>query len=120
MPSAHLDTFARDRLPPPSEWPELLFDLPALQFPPQLNAAAALLDQRVAAGEGDRACIQGFEADGKTPLRWTYADVLARAAIEARLSQGLGSTLHRFGLPTRKEVDALAKKVDKLAQLQRA
>lgn len=43
-----------------------------------------------------------------------------RAAIEARLSQGLGSTLHRFGLPTRKEVDALAKKVDKLAQLQRA
>jgi len=28
--------------------------------------------------------------------------------------------LHRLGLPTRKEVDALSKKVEKLAELQRA
>ena len=27
--SAHVDTFARDHLPPPEQWPELLFDLPA-------------------------------------------------------------------------------------------
>ena len=29
--TAHLDTFARDNLPPRSQWPELRFDLPELQ-----------------------------------------------------------------------------------------
>ncbi len=32
MPSAHVDTFARDHLPPPEALPELLFNLPTLQF----------------------------------------------------------------------------------------
>ncbi len=32
-PTAHVDTFARDRLPPPDEWPELRFDLPELRYP---------------------------------------------------------------------------------------
>ena len=35
--SAHLDTFAHDRLPPPQQLPEFLFELPELQFPPRLN-----------------------------------------------------------------------------------
>jgi 2-aminobenzoate-CoA ligase len=43
-PSAHVDTFARDNLPPAHEWPELRFDLPALQYPARLNAASVLLD----------------------------------------------------------------------------
>ena len=29
--TAHLDTFARDNLPPRAQWPELRFDLPELQ-----------------------------------------------------------------------------------------
>jgi 2-aminobenzoate-CoA ligase len=29
-PSAHVDTFARDKLPPFDQWPELRFDLPEL------------------------------------------------------------------------------------------
>ena len=37
MPSAHVDTFARDRLPAPQDLPEFLFDGPDLQFPAQLN-----------------------------------------------------------------------------------
>jgi len=41
--SAHRDSFARDRLPPRDQWPELRFDLPALRYPPRLNAAVALL-----------------------------------------------------------------------------
>lgn len=41
--SAHVDTFARDHLPPPEQWPELLFDLPALRYPDRLNCAAELL-----------------------------------------------------------------------------
>jgi len=73
MPSAHIDTFARDRLPPAELQPVYRFDLPALQFPAQLNCATELLDRRVAAGEGDRLCIQ---APG---IRWTYADLLEHA-----------------------------------------
>ena len=48
MPSsAHVDTFARDHLPPPEALPELIFDLPTLQFPAQLNCATELLDRAV-------------------------------------------------------------------------
>ena len=74
MTSAHRDTFARDHLPPPAQQPEFLFELPELQLPQQLNCATDLLDRRVAAGEGDRLCIQS--PDG---TRWTYADLLDRA-----------------------------------------
>ncbi|GGW80693.1 AMP-dependent synthetase [Streptomyces lucensis JCM 4490] len=41
--SAHVDTFARDHLPPPDEWPELRFDLPELRYPDRLNCASELL-----------------------------------------------------------------------------
>jgi 2-aminobenzoate-CoA ligase len=74
MASAHTDSFARDRLPPPELQPAYLFELPGLQFPPQLNCATELLDRRVAQGEGGRLCIQ---APGG--LRWTYADLQAQA-----------------------------------------
>ncbi len=73
MPSAHLDTFARDNLPPRELWPEFRFDLLELQFPAQMNCASWLLDRRVAAGDGARPCIH---APG---LVWTYADLLAHA-----------------------------------------
>jgi len=73
MPSAHVDTFARDHLPPPEALPELLFDLPTLQFPAHLNCATELLDRAVAEGRGERLCIQ---APG---LRWTYAELQAQA-----------------------------------------
>ncbi|MEW2120115.1 AMP-binding protein [Streptomyces sp. NPDC005474] len=42
--SAHVDTFARDRLPPPDQWPDLRLDLPELRYPDRLNCAAELLD----------------------------------------------------------------------------
>ena len=74
MQSAHIDTFARDNLPPPEQQPEYLFELPALHFAPQLNCAAELLDRHVAGGRGDRLCIQ---APGG--LRWTYAELHANA-----------------------------------------
>ncbi len=74
MQSAHIDTFARDNLPPAEQQPEYLFELPGLQFPPQLNCAAELLDRHVAEGRGDRLCIQ---APGG--LHWTYAELLAHA-----------------------------------------
>ncbi|PZW42161.1 anthranilate--CoA ligase [Humitalea rosea] len=48
--SAHLDTFARDNLPPPEQWPELRFDLPALHYPTRLNCATELLDRNLIRG----------------------------------------------------------------------
>ena len=71
--TAHLDTFARDHLPPPGLQPEFLFDRPELQFPEQLNCATALLDRWVASGQGERLCIQG------QGIRWTYADLQREA-----------------------------------------
>ena len=45
MTSAHVDTFIRDRLPPPELQPEFLFTLPELQYPERLNAAVELIDR---------------------------------------------------------------------------
>ena len=73
MPTAHIDSFARDHLPPLSEQPEFLFELPALQFPAQLNCATELLDRAIERGWGRRPCV---EAAGQ---RWTYAELLDRA-----------------------------------------
>jgi len=43
-----------------------------------------------------------------------------RDAIKARVEEGMTGALHRMGLATRKEVDVLAKRVNKLADLQHA
>ncbi len=71
--SAHVDTFTREHLPPPELQPAYVFDLPELQFPPQLNCAVELLDGAIARGWGDRPCILG------PGLRWSYADLQRRA-----------------------------------------
>ena len=71
--TAHVDTFTRDHLPPLAQQPAYVFDLPELQFPPQLNCAVELLDNAIARGWGDRPCIVG------PGLRWTYADLLQKA-----------------------------------------
>lgn len=43
--SAHIDTFVRDRLPPPAAQPEFRFDLPELHYSDRLNAAVELIDR---------------------------------------------------------------------------
>jgi 2-aminobenzoate-CoA ligase len=55
--SAHLDTFTRDNLPPPSQWPAFQFGLPELQYPDRLNCVTELLDRWVASGQGDKPCL---------------------------------------------------------------
>ncbi|MBV9648125.1 MAG: benzoate-CoA ligase family protein [Candidatus Eremiobacteraeota bacterium] len=55
--TAHLDTFARDRLPPREQWPELIFTSPRLRYPARLNCAVPLLDQHVKNGFADRTAI---------------------------------------------------------------
>jgi 2-aminobenzoate-CoA ligase len=77
--SAHIDTFAADRLPPREQWPELLFTLPELQYPERLNCAVELLDRHIAQGNGGRRCIV---APG---LQWTYEDLYRNANRIARV-----------------------------------
>ena len=72
-PSAHVDTFCRDNLPPAAEWPELIFELPELAYPDRLNAATHLLDGAVARWGGDRPCVLSRTAT------WSYGYLLARA-----------------------------------------
>ncbi len=55
--SAHIDTFARDNLPPAAQQPEFVFDLPELNYPARLNACTELLDRTVERGLGERPCI---------------------------------------------------------------
>ncbi len=56
-PTAHLDTFARDNLPPPGEWPDFL--LGDFQYPDYLNAAVELTDRMVERGFGDHTALIG-------------------------------------------------------------
>ncbi|MEM7188944.1 MAG: hypothetical protein AAF439_04970 [Pseudomonadota bacterium] len=39
-PSAHVDSFARDNLPPQDQWPDLLLD--RFDYPDRLNIGAEL------------------------------------------------------------------------------
>jgi 2-aminobenzoate-CoA ligase len=55
--SAHVDTFARDNLPPRAQLPDFRFDLPELQYPERMNCAVELLDRWLAAGHGERPCL---------------------------------------------------------------
>jgi 2-aminobenzoate-CoA ligase len=85
MTSAHRDTFVRDRLPPPEQWPQFLFDVPEVRYPARLNCARALLDAAVAEGHGDRTAI----LDDRRRL--TYRELLVEAnRIAAVLTDDLG------------------------------
>lgn len=58
-PSAHVDTFTRDNLPPFDQWPDLLLDRPEFQYSDRLNAAVELTDRMVERGFGDRIALIG-------------------------------------------------------------
>lgn len=75
--TAHVDTFARDNLPPPAQMPEFLFDRPEFRYPARMNCAAELLDRMVAAGHGERPVIHTL-IDGKK-YSCTYRQLLVRA-----------------------------------------
>ncbi|WP_282052524.1 AMP-binding protein [Phaeobacter inhibens] len=56
-PSAHIDTFTRDNLPPVDQWPEFLTD--GHDYPERLNAAVELTDAMVDKGFGDHTALIG-------------------------------------------------------------
>ena len=56
-PSGHIDSFVRDRLPAPADWPDLLLD--GFAYPEWLNAAVELTDRMVEKGFGDHVALIG-------------------------------------------------------------
>lgn len=79
-PSAQLDRFVHERLPPLEQWPERRYDLPELRLPSRLNAVVALFDRALAAGHGERPLFRGDDR------HLSYAE--ARAEVQ-RLSRVL-------------------------------
>jgi 2-aminobenzoate-CoA ligase len=73
-------------LPPKGEWPELIFELPGLQYPRRLNCAAELLDKMVAGGHGERTVVHTL-IDGKA-YSCTYRQLLHRANQIAHVLTG--------------------------------
>lgn len=69
-PSAHVDTFARDNLPPAELWPTLEFTTPELQFPDRLNAGAELIERAVERFGADHPALR--TPDGTA---WTLGDL---------------------------------------------
>jgi len=70
-PTAHIDTFAADNLPPKEQWPEFDFDsLPILQsYPNRMNAGVELLDHMCDTGHGDSPVLHYED------ITWTYAEL---------------------------------------------
>jgi 2-aminobenzoate-CoA ligase len=79
-PSAHTDTFTRDHLPPPEQWPDFLLD--GFDYPERLNAGVELTDRLVARGFGDRTALigNGRRRTYKELSDWTNR--LAHALVE--------------------------------------
>jgi 2-aminobenzoate-CoA ligase len=61
--TAHVDSFARDHLPPSDQWPEFSFTRPELQYPARLNCVGNFLDRWVEQGRGDAPCIFSPDVD---------------------------------------------------------
>ncbi|MEM7301330.1 MAG: AMP-binding protein [Pseudomonadota bacterium] len=56
-PSAHVDEFARNNLPPKDQWPDFLLD--GFDYPDHLNAGVELSDAMVDRGFGDNTALIG-------------------------------------------------------------
>ena len=81
-PSAHVDTFARDNLPPFDQWPDLLLDRPEFQYPDQLNAGVELTDRMVEQGCGDRVALIGNGRRRTYKELTDWSNRLAHALVE--------------------------------------
>src|ERR1700738_3817171 len=85
IPSAHIDAFPRDNLPPSAQWPDFVFALPELQYPDRVNCTVELLDRWVESGHADRPCLIS------PPHTLTYAQLVEQVnRIASALTRELG------------------------------
>ena len=73
-PSSHVDTFARDHLPPRDQWPVIEFTTDALHYPDRLNAGVELVDGPARRVGEDAPALR--TPDGVT---WTYGELRRRS-----------------------------------------
>jgi 2-aminobenzoate-CoA ligase len=66
--TAHVDTFARDHLPPADQWPKFL-NIPGVTYPERVNASVALLDETVRTHGPERTAF--IAAEGT----WSYGEL---------------------------------------------
>jgi 2-aminobenzoate-CoA ligase len=69
-PSAHVDTFCREHLPPGDAWPEMIFELPEVRYADRLNCATELLTAVIAELGPERPCL--LTPGGQS---WTYGEL---------------------------------------------
>ncbi|HLS56455.1 MAG TPA: AMP-binding protein, partial [Zeimonas sp.] len=83
--TAHVDTFARDNLPPLQQWPELPQSADT-RYPERLNATVELLDRMVERGFGDAIALR------------TDAATCTYYQLYVRVNQIAHALRHRMGL----------------------
>ncbi|HWM44439.1 MAG TPA: AMP-binding protein, partial [Burkholderiales bacterium] len=79
--TAHIDSFARDNLPPKSQWPELLLELPELKYPGRVNCATELLDKPVTRGHGHRLALRTPDGECTYTQLFTQANRIANVLV---------------------------------------
>ena len=84
-PSAHTDRFAHERLPPPAQWPELVYALPELRIANQVNLVDVLFSRAFENGHADRPMLRS------DALTLSYAQ--ARQRVN-QIAQALTHELH--------------------------
>jgi 2-aminobenzoate-CoA ligase len=84
--SAHIDTFARDNLPPREQWPDMIYTIPEVQYSERLNCIDELLDSWVRKGRGDRPAVFGPQS------------MLTYARMQAQVDQVVQVLTQEMGL----------------------
>lgn len=80
LPSGHVDSFARDNLPPAAEWPDLLLD--GFDYSERLNAGVELCDRLVEQGHGDRVALIGNGRSRTYKELADWSNRIAHALVE--------------------------------------
>lgn len=79
-PTGHSDTFTRDRLPAPGDWPEIR--LAGFDYPDWLNAGVELTDAMVAKGFGDNTALIGNGRSRTYKELTDWSNRIAHALVE--------------------------------------
>src|SRR5277367_284501 len=79
-PTAHVDTFARDNLPPTADWPDFLLE--GFDYPEYINAAVELTDRMVERGFGDFTALIGHGRRRTYKELTDWSNRLAHALVE--------------------------------------
>ncbi|MGQ0564596.1 MAG: AMP-binding protein [Gemmobacter sp.] len=79
-PTGHVDTFTRDRLPPPDQWPDLILD--GFDYPDWLNAGVELTDRMVERGFGDNVALSGNGRSRTYKELADWSNRIAHALVE--------------------------------------